>query len=242
MELHFATGNVWKILGNDLEKAISLIRNLNMPVLKGVELTIGKQKTEEIRLSRNNLKWLKGLKRVSIHAPFTYKHLKNDPEKIKNTVLEILDLYSTVNSKTLVMHANEPGFIDYVYKTTDMNISIEQMEKYKQMPLEEFDKLIRKYPKAGVCLDVAHSYSYSTFETQKIIEKYGPRIKEVHLSGMRNLKAHIPLSNAPKRFFKSIRPLKNLQCPIVIEETMGDVNMDWIRNEVIFIKNKLENL
>ncbi len=239
MDINLATGNLWQKFDDNFVKTFPLIKKLN---IQGIEITTAFSDLAAVKFSKDDLKWLKSLKRVSVHAPFGYEHIKNDKKLVSKKVLQTNDLYNKVNAETLVVHANEQSFIREITKKTDMHISIEHMEPHKSVNLTKFASLLRKYPQAGVCMDVSHNYSWGIDETAKMINKFKDRISEVHFSGTRNKVTHRAVSLAPKNFFKSIKPLKDLDTPIVIEEDMGLNNLTWIRKEIKFIKDTLNFL
>ncbi len=233
----FATGCLWRwVEDNNRAALLNTISRLN---IDAVELTFAnKDDLFKFKLTNTMIKWLKSLEYVSIHAPFGLMTKILDEER--PLVLKTIErLYLLVNAKTVIMHVNQLPSPDDLKKYR-FHISIEHLEKKKNISLKEFDKLIKNYPDAGICLDTSHNYSWSPSETKKMVELYGFRITEVHFSATLRGKTHRSMEVAPKAFFKSIKPLKDLNVPMIIEEDMEFESFEEVESEVFAVKQVLE--
>ena len=90
-----------------------------------------------------------------------------------------------------------------------------------------------------MCLDTAHAYSWSKFETYKLIDAFKEKISQIHFSGSYRRKQHVSLRKVSKDFILSIQPLKYLDVPIVIEEDIEIKSYQYLRQELKYIKNLL---
>jgi len=206
-------------------------RKLN---LRAVEITLGPMNEfNAFNPSKKQLKWLHSLDYVSLHAPFRTRGL--DLDMIATKTKKIFDL---VNAKTVIVHANNISMIDAFYKR--MPISIEHMEVRRNISLKDFKKIVDKYPKASICMDVSHNYTHSVNETKHMLNLFGNRIKEIHFSGSKYKKTHTTMANSPRAFFKSIKPLIKTDIPIIIEEDCPKSTFSWLKSEVNTIRNLLQ--
>ena len=126
-----------------------------------------------------------------------------------------------------------PGLLNR-YK---FNVSTENLEPYKKVSIKDLKEIFKKYPKAGLCLDVGHAYFYGKHETKKLVEVFGDRITQIHFSGNYRSKDHVSLRKVSKDFLSSIRPIKGLEAPIVIEEDIDKGSLKYLKDEIKYIKS-----
>ena len=88
-----------------------------------------------------------------------------------------------------------------------------------------------------LCLDVSHAYTCSRHETKQLAQAFADRISQIHLSGNYRRKSHQSLRKVSKAFMLSIRPIMELDVPIVIEEDMGIESMRYVREEIEHCKS-----
>ncbi|PLW79912.1 hypothetical protein C0585_05390 [Candidatus Woesearchaeota archaeon] len=230
----FALGNIWRFSESD--NRADLLEKIQHLDIEGVELTIGTvHELENFELKKSQIKWLKQLKYVSIHAPFK---LLSDPNKIKIYLDKLQKIYDLTNAKTVIIHPdNLPE--KKLLKKYSMHVSTENMVKRKNITIPKLKKIIEEYG-LGLCLDVAHSYFWSEKETKKLIDEFKEIITQVHFSNNYRRKDHLPFDKVSKSFLRSINPLKDIEVPIIIEEDIKTKDFDW-NQEISNIKKILND-
>ena len=233
--ISFAIGNIWRWEKNRAH-LIKYIRKLD---IDGVEVTLGfnhELVSFVSSLSKSDRNWLRSLRYVSIHAPFNLADEMQDEKDVVRRLGLIEKLYKDVNAKNVIIHSDvlpRPGLLNR-YK---FNVSTENLEPYKKVSIKDLKEIFKKYPKAGLCLDVGHAYFYGKHETKKLVEVFGDRITQIHFSGNYRSKDHVSLRKVSKDFLSSIRPIKGLEAPIVIEEDIDKGSLKYLKDEIKYIKS-----
>ena len=104
------------------------------------------------------------------------------------------------------------------------------------MPVACLKEILCKYPQMDLCLDTSHAYSWSKYETGKLIQNFGEKIAQIHFSGSYRRKQHVSLRRISNNFLFSIQPIQHLDVPIVIEEDMKQKSLKYLIDELEFIK------
>lgn len=233
----FAIGTIWSWINSDnRNKLISHAKKLD---INGVELTFAyKKELYKTRLSKDNISWLKSLSYVSIHAPFDLvKKAEDDTEVIKQ--LEVIaELSNKVKAKNVIIHPNNLPPLE-ILKKYNFRISTENLPPRFHYSVLDLEKIFKKYPKMGLCLDVAHAYLESKHQTDKLIKKFKHQISQVHFSGTYRREDHQSLQIVSKDFIYSIRNIKNLNVPIIIEQDIRTKNIKLIQEEIRYIRKLL---
>ncbi len=232
--ISFALGNVWRWeKSKNRDDFIKYAKDLD---IDGVELTFAsKEELYAFKLSPSNESFLKGLDYVTIHAPFDFiGDVASEKEQIKQ-LETISKIYKQVKAKNVVIHPHSLPDRKILDKFK-FKISTENLRKKRNITISDFKKIFREYPKVGLCVDVAHAYSWSKQETEKLIKNFGDRITQFHFSGSYRNKDHQSLKIVSKDFLSSIELLFKLRAPIVIEEDIKVKNEKFLKEEIEFIK------
>ncbi len=234
----FALGNIWRWNSSGNRNAlIDYVKGLDV---NGVELTLAtKEDLYSLKLSEDNILWLKKLGYVTIHAPFyLFSESKNEKD-LSDQLDTITTIYRQVEAKRVVIHP-EPELIQSdILKEYSLQFTIENLPRKYNLPLSFLKSTFDNYPHMDMCLDTAHAYSWSKYETYKLIDAFKEKISQIHFSGSYRRKQHVSLRKVSKDFFLSIQPLKYLDVPIVIEEDIEKKSLQYLRQELKYIKNLL---
>ncbi|MEK6959233.1 MAG: hypothetical protein AABW59_04270 [archaeon] len=234
VKICFATGNLYKFIGKiDI---IEIISNLD---IDGIEWTYGKEFGERV-VSCQDEQILQNFSCNSLHAPFHFS-LKYHTQKELEEGLTLMEKDAKkINAKQIVFH---PGQIipKEIFSNCSLLLLTENLssKKSKPRPQMEFEEDLANNPSWGLCLDVSHAYSWGQQETKRIVDKWGKRIKQVHLSNCFRNECHMSFEHVSKGFCKSIEPLDCFGVPIIIEEEMKSCSPRWLNAEVKRIKNML---
>lgn len=234
----FAIGNIWRWQkSNNRNGLIDIIRKANLDI-DGLELTLAQKEDVFLtKLSTANKKWLMSLDYVTIHAPFKLMRAADNEEEIIKQLDIIAKLYPKIKARNVIIHPRdlpEPETL----KRYDFNISTENVRFKKRggITISNLKKIFCKYPKIKLCLDVAHAYTWSKYETRKLVKNFKNRISQIHFSGTYRKKDHKSLRIVTRNFMESIEPIKGLDAPIVIEEDFKRRNLKFVREEIEFVK------
>ncbi len=231
----FALGNIWRWnTSTNRNVLIDYIRKLD---ISGVELTFAtKEELYSFNLSRKNKHWLKSLDYVTIHAPFRLIKGSKDPEEVIKQLNDISRLYDDINGKNVIIHPKDLINSD-IPKDFKCDISTENLPPKSGVSLSDLRKVLHKYPKMRLCLDVSHAYSWSRVETGKLTKAFKDKISQIHFSGTYRKRDHQSLRNVTKNFLLSIQPIKGLEIPIVIEEDIQTRSLGYVKEEIEYIKH-----
>jgi len=235
--LGFASGSVWR-WSAEKNKA-GLLRFLYKLDISGIEITFSKkEELYKFKLNPKQIKWLKGLDYVSIHAPFRLVRRADNEKEIFKQLKYIGKIYKLVNAKNVIIHVKDlPS--KKILKKFNMKISTENPVKRKRgrKRVDVVRKALEKYPKIGLCLDVARAYCWGRNETRNLVKKFKKRITQVHLSGNYRKHDHVSMKIVSREFMRSIKPIFGLDVPIIIEEDMRIKNIKKLKAEIKYIKS-----
>ncbi|MCB9359237.1 hypothetical protein H6503_04860 [Candidatus Woesearchaeota archaeon] len=206
--------------------------------IDGVEITLGfKENLYDLKISRRNIDWLRKQKYVSIHAPFHLPWRSNGMEDLLKQLKLIEKLYKTVKAKTVVIHPQDM-LPPKILNRFRFHISTENMEPGHNISHAHLKKILKAFPRAGLCLDAAHAYLYSKDETSAILKKFKGKVSQVHLSGTYKKKEHQSMRICTDSFYNSIVPLKKTELPIIIEEDINFTrSIRKVQKEVDFVRD-----
>jgi endonuclease IV len=230
-----ALGNIWRWNKSKNRNALlNYIKNLD---ISGVELTFAtKDDLYSFKLSNKNKLWLENLNYVSIHAPFWLFKDSENVEEVFHQLNCIRKIYHQIGAKRVVIHP-EPELIQSdILNEYAIKFSIENLPRKNNVPVSCLKKILRKYPQMDLCLDTSHAYSWSKYETGKLIQTFKEKISQIHFSGSYRRKQHVSLRKVSKNFLFSIQPIKHLDVPVVIEEDMKIKSLKYLRDELEYTK------
>ena len=208
--------------------------------VSGVEITLAtREELYSFNPSNDNKKWLTNLDYVTIHAPFTL-FLESEDEIVRQ-IEKISILYKNIHAQNVIIHPYYELPDPTIIKACDFEVSIENLPKKCASFGSGLRKILFTNSQLKLCLDVSHAYTWSGQETANLIDEFGERISQIHLSGTFYGKDHQSLRKVSNRFLHSIQPVKNLDVPIVIEENMSPGSIDYVKEEINYIKTLMNN-
>jgi len=233
----FALGNVWRwTRRKNRSVLLRYIRDLG---ISGVELTFSSvRELHAFSLTESDLGWLRGLPYATIHAPFDLFEHADAPEIIRR-LENVSKLYDSIGAKNVIVHPNRSESFSLL-KGVDFKIVLENMPPKDGFQISDLKRYFSEFPDFSFCLDVSHAYLWSRFEASDLIDAFGDRMAQVHLSGTYRRKCHVSLRKVAPAFMESIRPLKSRMTPIVIEEDFEKRSERALADEVEYVKNWAE--
>jgi endonuclease IV len=232
----FGTGNFYQKIEYTVEydrgyydKLLGWCRKLD---LDGVEIFFSQNESvRRFSISEDNLAWIKRQKYVTIHAP---PALSTEESNAMELLEKLSSIYRRFGAKQLIIH---PVCLPKrkILDRFDLKISTENLGKKRNVTISSMKKILDGYD-IGLCLDVAHAYFWSKHETRKLINAFGKRITQVHFSGVSRRKPHVSLRKVSDDYIFSLKPLKELQVPVVIEQNMGKGGIPFAKSEISNIK------
>jgi hypothetical protein len=190
----------------------------NILTLKGCgsnAIEVNCHKTDSVMFLDKILSYVKQFEHVSLHAPCHFRYGSNN--ETRELLKKLEDFYFKVKSSLVVVH---PDLVDdwSVFDHSAMTWAIENMDNRKPNFKDFIDlrMFFDRHPEWSLVLDLGHCYSNdkSMLSAQDMIELFGGRIKEIHLSGYEVF--HEPLYRMDNPA-KIINYCKKLDVPIIIE-------------------------
>ncbi len=108
-----------------------------------------------------------------------------------------------------------------VWRSFGKLLLIENMDKRKSSgrTASELRPILDALPKAKLCLDLAHARQIdsSLCETVTLLEEFGPRIAQLHISELDAQSRHESLSHAAVAALRSVSRLIPVDAPVILE-------------------------
>ena len=173
---------------------------------------------------------------VTFHAP---SHFDSDQER---SVVEMLQ--KVVDLKIpIVIHPDAIRSLECWTPLRDW-LLIENMDKRKPVgrTADELNEFFRKLPEARLCFDVGHARQVdpTMAEARRILERFGERLAEVHLSEVNSSSKHDPLSAYAIEAFQSVASLIPEHVPAILE-TLIDRGQSDIPTELTRARQALQS-
>lgn len=229
MSIGFSTGTIWRWMkSGNRNELINYLRELN---ISAVELAVGsREELYSLRLSDENILWLRNLTHVSIHAP-AFSRIDSSISEVKKQLKIIEDLSILLNIKSVVIHpADMPP--PEVLSNYSFPVSIENIGPENYTTSDYLNEWLSMFPSLGLCLDLSHAALVSENEANKLVSLFGDRISHIHFSGINNGKDHQSLFNASPEFYRSIECVKDLKVPFIIEEDIEEYGIAYLKKEL----------
>lgn len=156
---------------------------------------------------------LSGFSFVSVHAPSRF------PEEEETRIVKVLEDLAG-RGFPVVVHP------DVIYRFTSWrklgrNLLIENMDKRKPAgrTVDELTRIFAQLPEARFCFDIGHARQVdpSMTEAALLIETYGDRLAEIHMSEVNTASQHVPISHNAVSAFRGILGVVPVDIPIVLE-------------------------
>lgn len=170
-------------------------------------------------------------KYISFHAPST--DIPNERELIKS-LNQVIDYYEL----NIVVH---PDIIhEYsLWKQLGSYLCIENMDSRKSTgrTAKELGVIFGELPDARLCFDIAHARQVDSTMTEayRILQEFGNRLEQVHISEVNSLGKHFVISLGAKLAYKPFADIID-KVPIIIESPVDKKN---IESEIIKVKELL---
>lgn len=109
-------------------------------------------------------------------------------------------------------------------------LCIENMDKRKPVgrTAEELRKVFRLFPDASFCFDIGHARQVDPTMGQAtlILQSFGDRLKQVHMSEVNSRNGHDPMSVTAIRAFRKVAHLIPREIPVILETVIPETMMD----------------
>ncbi|HUA60115.1 MAG TPA: hypothetical protein VML19_15250 [Verrucomicrobiae bacterium] len=203
----FSTGAVAKA---DFRSALGRLRELKVPIVELSALRIDELDPLVASLSELDLKEFEF---ISFHAPSSFS--VNDEDHVVGQLQTVVE-----RGIPIIVH---PDVIatPMIWKTLGQMLLIENMDKRKPAgrTANDLKCLFEQFPDAGLCFDLGHARQVdpTMMEARLILECFGDRLKEVHISEVNTSSRHDPLSIYAISAFRSVSHLIPDSIPVVLE-------------------------
>jgi hypothetical protein len=188
----------------------------------------------DFRLSQQSFAILKNMSEVGIVAPAKFKY-RND-RYTREVVTKLRQVYDLIQAKYAVLHSHTIEDFSLLDQET-MVISLENDRVLYQTTPAQMKALLDEHPNLRVVLNTAHALSVDKGEVKEYVSLLKDKIIAVHLSAREGDMDHTPLCRADKAMLKSLEPVRNLDCPVMIE--CWHTYKDLIKEEIEFVRNWL---
>jgi hypothetical protein len=169
---------------------------------------------------------------VSLHAPSSFS------PQAEGSIFQ--DLYDRRNHGwPIVVHPDTLNH-DPDWRLFGGQLCIENMDKRQRTgrTVRELEMLFERFPDACFCFDIGHARQVDTsmIEAYKILKKFGPRLRQVHVSEVNSRNKHDRLSYVSILDFQEVAHLIPPDVPIIIESM---VSGDQIGAEIDRVRKAL---
>ncbi len=211
----FSTGAIAK---GDFRRAAQVLRDCG---LNAIELSALRMVELEPLLKALPALDLLSFKFVSIHAPSQF-----DREREQ---LVVEELSTHAQGFPVVVHP-DVIFTPRVWTQLGSRLLIENMDKRKPIgrTVPELRHVFNRLPEARFCFDIGHvrQVDPSMTEAVLILQEFGDRLAQVHISEVNTSSRHDPISTSAARAFHSVASYIPENIPIIIESLIDEGQSD----------------
>ena len=216
----FSTGAV---AGGDFSSALALLAN--QPGIDSIELSALRLHEVEPLLRAIPAMGLHRYSYISFHAPSSFLAEEEAPLVAALTQFVPKDW-------PIVLHPDTIHDAS-LWSALGNRVAIENMDRRKATgrTARELHSIFSPLPDARLCFDIGHARQCDTSmaESYRILEAYGSRLAQLHVSEVNSASQHDPITYATKLGFQSIAHLIPAHIPLIIESR---VSQDEIPKEI----------
>jgi hypothetical protein len=208
----FSTGAV---AGGDFSSALTLLAA--HPEIDCIELSALRLPEVEPLLRAIPTLDLRRYVYVSFHAPSSFT--VDEEAHLVETLADVVP-----QAWPIVLH---PDTIHVAsrWRALGSRVAIENMDLRKSAgrTAQELRSSFERLPEARFCFDIGHARQCDTSMTEsyRILEAYGSRLAQLHVSEVNSASQHDPISYATKLGFQSVAHLIPPQVPLIIESRVS---------------------
>jgi hypothetical protein len=215
----FSTGAV--ALG-DFRHAVSLLQELEVTA---VELSALRPHELEPLLGALDDLDLSGFEYVAVHAPVGFS--ADEEEHIVRRLENIAD-----RGWPIVVHPD--SLFDYSrWMHLQHALCFENMDKRKPVgrTADELEILFRRFGDASLAFDIGHAHQVdrTMSEARMIVQKFGSRIRQIHVSEVNTFSRHVAVTASAKYAFRKVMDIISDEIPLIIESVVAETD---IRREI----------
>jgi hypothetical protein len=208
----FSTGAV---AGGDFSSALALL--VNQPGIDSIELSaLRLHEVEPLLRAIPNMD-LNRYSYISFHAPSSFPAEEEAPLVAALTQFVPKEWPIVLHPDTI----HEAG----LWSALGNRVAIENMDRRKSTgrTAGELRSVFSLLPDARFCFDIGHARQRDTSmaESYRILEAYGSRLTQLHVSEVNSASQHDPISYATKLGFQSIAHLIPAHVPLIIESRVS---------------------
>jgi len=222
----FSTG---ALAYDNFRKGVNILRENNISV---VELSALRQRELEPLVSALNTLNLSRFSYISFHAPSQLE---------QGTEPNVVALLSEVTQRGWPIIVHPDVIRDFrLWENFHELLLIENMDKRKAVgrTASELAFFFKRLPEASLCLDLGHARQVdpTMSDATLILERFGNRLRQVHISSVNSSSTHDPLTAGALMAFGRVSHLIPNDVPIVLE---SPVTKDQVEAEIEFARMAL---
>lgn len=211
----FSTGALAR---GDFRRGLDLVRKLDLPA---VELSALRLPELAVLLSAFHELDLSAYQFVTLHFPSAY------PASREAGLVE--SLRQAVPGVPVVVHPDAIG--DFaLWRALGDSVLVENMDRRKPQgrTVRELAEVFEWLPEARLCFDVAHARQVDSSLTEAflILERFGDRLAQVHLSEVSTSGRHGRLSRTAILAFQELAPYIPPDVPVILESPVTEAEIE----------------
>lgn len=246
----FSTGALKHLLLPTVEK-VKLLSQLNTQLkAKAIEVSFNRPERGFFTITEEELTTIEeavsAYRYISTHAP-TKGGIRYRSNKKTAEILDRLNWIANVlNSQLIVFHANgfdDFGILERVGFPVAVEVAVENTDGRKkpgQLP-GDGEPVLQANPSLGLVLDITHVavVDPQLDSMDYLLEKFGARIREIHLSGYGPDGDHLPLyQTGQTEIVEAYQKAKKLDVPVILEGNVDPERAaEELTKELKFIRN-----
>ncbi len=211
----FSTGALAR---GDFRQGLELIRELELPA---VELSALRLPELPLLLDAFRELDLTGYTFVALHFPSEYPAGREAPF--------VESLRQAVPGVPVVVHPDAIGDFT-LWRGLGASVLVENMDRRKPQgrTVRELEEIFERLPEARLCFDVGHARQVDSSLTEAflILERFGDRLAQVHLSEVSTAGRHGRLSRTAILAFRELAPYIPPDVPVILESPVSEAEVE----------------
>jgi hypothetical protein len=210
----------------DFRRGVAMLRNKSVHAL---ELSALRQNELEPLLNGLDQLNLLQFEYIAVHAPGQFAAADE---------AGIVEMLSHLSERGWPVVLHPDAVHDFsLWRRLGNMLCVENMDRRKPIgrTVSELERVFEQLPEASFCFDIGHARQVDSTMTDAyfILKRFGPKLRQVHLSEVNTSSKHDPLSYASIQAFREVAAFIADEIPIILETPIPEGQIEFEMSQAL---------